>query len=207
MTSLAALFSCALFFIALLFALFQVKRWGRYWPVAYIFSAVFLVIPLQNWLIIEFVRGYVSDLSMATVMICALYLWNIVRPNSVRIQVSFKWLMLVIAIILYPMSMGVTQFDPFTMGYASNEGYVHLITGFTLVGLLAWVMGYQHIAMLVLLALLANGFQIYESQNFWTYLIDPIAVMVCLFALVFNLGVVLFNRFKMADVRNAKSIA
>ena len=56
MTTLFSLFTCAIFFMALFFSVFQVKRWGRYWPLAYVIVAVLLILPLSHWLLIEFVR-------------------------------------------------------------------------------------------------------------------------------------------------------
>jgi hypothetical protein len=203
MTSLCALFAAALFFMALFFAVFQVKRWGRFWPVAYILVAVLLVLPLDHWLLIEFVRGNLSDLSMATATICALYLWNVVRPNSANIQLSLKWFVLIIAVLLYPMSMGWSYFDPFSMGYSSNGLYVYLLISLAVAGLVAWFIGFQHVAIVITLAVLANGLQIYESQNLWVYLIDPIAVIICSVSLLIKGGSNLVNRFKMTGVKNA----
>lgn len=203
MTSLFALFAAALFFMSLFFAVFQVKRWGRFWPVAYMLVAVLLVLPFDHWLLIEFVRGYVSDLSMATVTICALYLWNIVRPDSANIQLSLKWFVLMVAVLLYPMSLGWTSFDPFTMGYSSNALYVYLLISVAVAGLVSWFLGFQHVAIVIALAVLANGLQVYESQNLWVYLIDPIAVIICSMSLLIKGGSYLVNRFQMTGVKNA----
>ncbi|MGR6873161.1 hypothetical protein ACU6U9_12815 [Pseudomonas sp. HK3] len=153
-------------------------------------------------MLIEFVRGYVSDLSMATITICVLYLWNVVRPESKKVQVSLNWFVLMIAILLYPMSMGMTQFDPFTMGYPSNYLYTYLLIGISVTGLLAWSFGFQHIAVVITLAVLANGFQVYESQNLWVYLVDPIAVIICSASLCIQGCTHFVNRVKTTGVKH-----
>ena len=202
MTTLFALFSCSLFFMALFFAVFQVKRWSRYWPLAYVAVAILLVLPLDHWLLIEFVRGYTSDLSMATVVICAVYLWGVVRPQSKGGQLSLKWFVVLVSLVMLPMSLGLTQFDPFTMGYASNRFYVYFLLALALISLLAWFKGQSQLALVIALAILANGFNVYESQNLWVYLMDPIAFIMCGISLITQGLVVLKNRIKLKGAVN-----
>jgi hypothetical protein len=161
-----------------------------------------LIIPINHWLVIEFIRGYVSDLSMATLFMCGLYLWQVIRPDAKKTQVSLHWFVIGIALVLYPMSMGLTQFDPFAMGYSGNHLYNVLLLISTALGLLAWFMRWQHLATVIMLAVIANGFQLYESQNFWVYLIDPIAVIMCLVSVLLKGCCVLFDRSKTLDVKN-----
>lgn len=202
MTNLFSLFGSALFFMALCFAVLQVKRWGKAWPVAYLLVSVLLIIPVNHWLIVEFVRGYVSDLSMATLFICALYLWRVVRPSADKVQPSLYWFVIVLALFLYPMSMGLTQFDPFTLGYSSNELYPVMLLVLVFVGLVTWFIGLKNIAVVIAMAVLANGLQLYESQNLWVYLIDPIAVIMSFVSVVLQGCIMLFTRLKTLGVKD-----
>lgn len=203
MTSLFSLLASALFFMALCFGLLQVKRWGRMWPLAYVLVAVLLVLPIGHWLVVEFVRGYFSDLSITTLFMCSLYLWQVVRPTAGKVPLSLHWFILAVALLLYPMSMGLTQFDPFAMGYAGNHLYNLLLLMLTGAGLLAWFTGLRHIAVVIALAVLANGFQVYESQNLWVYLIDPIAVIMSLVSVLLKGISLVFSRYKTSDMKNA----
>lgn len=202
MTTLFSLFTCAIFFMALFFSVFQVKRWGRYWPLAYVIVAVLLILPLGHWLLIEFVRGYTSDLSLATVFMCCMYLWGVVRPQSNTTDVSLKWAVVIISLVLFPMSLGLTQFDPFTLGYASNPLYVYFLLSLCLVALIAWFKGLSQIAVVISLAILANGLQIYESQNLWVYLVDPIAFVMCVASLLSQGLKRVIHSFKMKGAVN-----
>lgn len=179
MSIIVSFIVCALFALAAAFGLLQVKRWGRFWPFAYLLVAVALVLPLSYWLPIEFLRGYLSDLSVASVMMLVVYLFNTIKPNTLAVQNSLRVFVLVMALLLYPMSLGLTQFDPFAMGFASNGAYLYFLCGLLVVGVLAWFKGYSQIAYLIAIALLAHGLHLYESNNLWVYLIDPIAVIMC----------------------------
>lgn len=185
MSVMTSLIICAIFALAAVFGILQVKRWGRYWPLAYVLVAVGLVLPLGYWLPIEFLRGYLSDLSVATVMMLLVYLFKIVKPiSAIKIDNSFRWFVLAMALLLYPMTLGLTQFDPFALGYASNEGYKIFVSVLVIIGFIAWLKGVTQVAYLIALSLLAHGLGLYESQNLWVYLIDPIAVIMCLFGFI-----------------------
>lgn len=202
MTSIFSLLASAVFFMALCFSVLQVKRWGKRWPIAYVLVSLILVIPIGHWLMVEFVRGYVSDLSMATIFICAVYLWKVVRPSAAKVHTSLHWFIIIVGIFLFPMSMGLTQFDPFAMGYSGNDFYNLLVVIVATVGMLAWFMRWHHIAIVSMLAIVANGFQIYESQNLWVYLIDPIAVIMCLVSILFKGMSIVMSRYKTLDIKN-----
>lgn len=185
MSVMTSLFICAVFALAAAFGMLQVKRWGRYWPLAYMLVAVGLVLPLGYWLPIEFLRGYLSDLSVATVIILIVYLFRVVKPVSdIKVENTFRWFVLAMAVVLYPMTLGLTQFDPFALGYASNEGYKIFISVLLVICCIAWYIRITQVAYLIALSLLAHGLDLYESQNLWVYLIDPIAVIMCLFGFI-----------------------
>ncbi len=82
MTSLFGLLGHGIMLMALLLLILQVKRWKQYWPVAYLISAIIIILPIQNWLLIEFSRGYFSDLSMATIIVCLIFIVSGMRPQN-----------------------------------------------------------------------------------------------------------------------------
>ncbi|GAA6135761.1 hypothetical protein NBRC116188_25510 [Oceaniserpentilla sp. 4NH20-0058] len=202
MSALISLFSCALIFMAVCFGVFQVKRWGKYWPVAYVLVAIALVLPLNNWLLIEFVRGFFSDLSITTMFLVVCYLFNVVRPNKFKVQISFKVAVLLLGLFMFPMTLGATQFDPFALGYSYNQAYPYLVATCSIFGLLFWFLGQTQLALVLALALIANGLKLYESENLWSYIIDPIAVIICTSSFIINGLKKLFNLQKSVESKN-----
>lgn len=180
MTALFGLLGHAIFLMALLLWLFQVRRWKRYWPAVYAVSAIVIILPIQDWLVIEFSRGYFSDLSLATLLVCVLYILNGMRPVAFKIEQSFKIVIIFIGCVLFPSSLGFGQYDLYSLGFPSEPGFNYLVIGSVILGLLAWVMKAQQLSIYLALALSAYALGIYESQNLWVYLIDPIVMLIVL---------------------------
>jgi len=81
--------------------------------------------------------------------------------------------------------MGATMFDPFAMGYTANPAYNYLVVTLAGIALIAWFFSHPHLALVIALALVANGVGLLESENLWSYLIDPVAVIICTFSFIF----------------------
>ena len=92
---------------------------------------------------------------------------------------SFNGLVILMAIILYPTSLGYSQFDMYTIGFASDVFYNYFIMAIALIGVIAWYMGYAQIAVWLTLSVLAHGLNLFESNNLWNYLLDPLVVIAC----------------------------
>lgn len=190
----------ALFFMALVFFVLQVGRWGRYWPAAYVLVAVALIVPVGDWLLIEFIRGYLSDLSIPSIFLLSAYVLNAIKiKQSFTISPVFKIWVLLMGIVIIPMSLGATQFDPFTLGYPSNESYKIMLIVSLAFGLFAWFFGETVLALAIALALCLHGLDVYESSNLWTYLMDPIAVIICMFSFLFSGLKRLFSRLSFVE--------
>lgn len=184
MKDLVGFFGHGLFLMAILLFLLQGKRWKQYWPIPYLIAAIVIVVPIQSWLLIEFSRGYFSDLSVATILICALAVMNHARPHTVKIGMPFHIFILILALVLYPYSMGLSKNDPFVLGYSTASYYSVFVLALVTVAVLAWLKGYMWIALLLALALWAQGLDIYGSGNLWLYLLDPIAVIISVCAVL-----------------------
>jgi hypothetical protein len=74
------------------------------------------------------------------------------------------------AIIFYPMTLGMSMFDPYRLGYGS----VALLGSVLLVASLAWLEKSYLISLCLSLAVLAWSMGWYESNNLWDYLLDPL---------------------------------
>lgn len=187
MSTLFSLFGHGLFLMALILFLVRAKSWGKHWPFAYLVAAVLIVLPVGSWLTIEFSRGYFGDLSVATLFMCGLYIANVARGNDSvdsknRLQSShgLKLFVIIVSVLFFPAALGMTQFDPFALGYASTAGFELLLVVIAVVSLAAWYLNQQQLALYLGLVLLTFGLQIYESNNVWNYLIDPIAMIMCI---------------------------
>ena len=202
MTSLFGLLGHGMMLMALLLLILQVKRWKQYWPVAYLISAIIIILPIQNWLLIEFSRGYFSDLSMATIMVCLIFIVSGMRPQAITIDHSFKLFILVIAAILFPSSLGLGQYDLFSLGFPSEAGFDFLIAFVAAIGLFAWYKQATQLAWYIAAVLIAYCFGLYESQNIWVYLIDPIVMLVVILGYLIMTIKLMFQYIKSRLVKN-----
>ncbi len=73
-----------------------------------------------------------------------------------------------LALLLYPMALGLGGFDPYTLGF--SHGPLALLLG--LAAALAWGLDRQAIALLLLAALWAWQLEWGESTNLWDYVLD-----------------------------------
>ncbi len=211
MNTFFSLMAHGLLLMTVLLMLLQVRRWKQYWPLAYLLSAVVVVFPISNWLLIEFSRGYITDISFASLVMLGMYLLDILKPQRPRNQLSFNFAILLFAILLYPASLGLTQFDPYAMGFVSHEHFEYLILSVALIGIIAAYMGYWQLALWLTLSCLAFGLQVYESSNLWNYLLDPLAVIAglvsCLNMACQRIYYKFFNGAKRGDKQGVQSNA
>ena len=89
-------------------------------------------------------------------------------------------LVVITALVLYPMALGVSTFDPYRLGF----GNLWFIAGLLIVAVVAWFQQYTLIALSISLAVFAWSVGWYESNNLWNYLIDPWVSIYALIALV-----------------------
>ena len=196
MTSLFALFGHGVMLMAVILMLLQVRRWKQYWPLAYLISAVVIILPLQNWLVIEFSWGYFSDLSMATVFVCLCYVATGMRLERIKMDQSLKLTILILAAILFPSAMGATNYDMFSLGFPSEAGFNYLLIVITVIGLLAWYKQAKHLSIYIGMVLISYGLGLYESHNLWLYIIDPIVVIIFAISYLIALVKLLYSMLK-----------
>lgn len=184
MTSLFSLLGHGLFLLALILFIVQAKHWGKYWPIAYVIAAVLIVLPIKDWLVIEFSRGYFSDLSITTVVMSTFYILNVAGARNLDSSSTLKYAVVGLALLLYPLTLGLSMLDPYAAGFSSHVMYPVFISVLSLFAFASWYFGLWQLALVLALALLANGLSLYESNNIWNYLIDPLAVIMSLGSLV-----------------------
>ena len=136
--------------------------------------AVFVVmlIPFSDISPAAYLRGASGDLSITTLMLIGCTLFRLCFDEENNIVMQRQPLLVLIALtalLLYPLSLGLTNFDPYRLGYGDTLFLATLLVA----ALAAWVWKYHLIASCISLATLAWSIGWYESSNIWDYLIDP----------------------------------
>jgi len=196
MSVLFSLMTHSLVIMCLCLALLQVKRWGKYWPIGYAIAAIVMVLPVSHWLVIEFSRGLLGDLSFASLLMLGSYLLTIMKTNRASNAGSFNCLVIIMAVVLYPTSLGYSHFDMYSIGFASDSFYNYLVTVIAGVGIIAWYVGYAQIAIWLTLSVLAHGLGLFESNNLWNYLLDPLVVIACLVSVIIKASKLTLKKLK-----------
>lgn len=139
--------------------------------------------PMQDLTIVEYVRGWAADISITSMVVLVLSIASRVSSKSYYTPGSFAILMYIclgFGLCLYPMTLGLTYMDPYTLGYASWWLWAILFT----VTLLAWCFRVYLVVACVILSVLGYTLSISDSRNLWDYLIDPLIVFYSIFWLL-----------------------
>jgi len=145
--------------------------------------ALGVLIPFDGLPLAAFVRGWIGDLSIPSVILLAL---GIFRPLCGGVLLDGKdktallLLITVLALGLYPMALGLGYFDPYRLGY----GNVWFIVGLLLIALFACWKNLPQSALVIALGIFAWGGGWYESNNLWDYLLDPFLAIYAIYALL-----------------------
>ncbi|MBU3577794.1 hypothetical protein [Polynucleobacter sp. UK-Kesae-W10] len=160
-TQLLPTFVKALFVLVLANAFF--------WPLG--FS---LELPLAGY-----VRGITGDLSIVTTLL----LWSALLKNHKPAPLGFKLSVAIIALVFYPLALGLGMIDPYAWGYGSIALLIAVLICALICGLTNWTQGVWIIA----LAIIAWAFGLQESTNLWDYLLDPFLAIWAIFSVVSNI--------------------
>jgi len=162
-------------------AMVSFSMWKKIFLICVLF--IFIFFPFLQLSIFQYLRSFFGNLSIASLgffgVVAAQKLCSrsIVQKSEAKI---FCVVVVVMAAFLYPMSLGLSYFDPYAWGFG------HLYFEFFL-GLctLFWVWkGYFFLAAWWLISYVLYLLQAFESNNLWDYLIDPIVCLGAGFFLV-----------------------
>ena len=130
-----------------------------FWPVFTLFLP--LELPLA-----AYVRGFTGELSITSMLL----LWTAYfSPKGIHVSSAMKGWIALIAIIFYPLALGLSMLDPYVWGYDSFT----LLAAVLAAALAAWFVGSNRIAIILALAILAWAAGWHESTNLWDYILDP----------------------------------
>ena len=158
------------------------SRWiGSRWRTAIV--ALFLVallIPFGSLSGAQNIRGLTGDLSIGTMVMMVFYVLRTRRPRRFsRFDHELPFAaaaLLLVAVIFYPMALGLTLTDPY------GHGYYPTVLSALLLAVACWaVLARWYLVALVIVAAYA-GFagRWLESDNLWDYLFDPVLVAAAL---------------------------
>jgi hypothetical protein len=130
-----------------------------FWP---IFT---FVLPLELPLA-AYVRGFTGELSITAMLL----LWTAYfSPKEIHVSLVMKVWIALVAIVFYPLALGVSMLDPYAWGYGS----IALLVAVIATAMVALLMGSNRIAIILAIAILAWAAGWHESTNLWDYILDP----------------------------------
>jgi hypothetical protein len=107
-----------------------------------------------------------------------LLLWTSLLPGRKPTPLAFTVSVACIAIVFYPLALGLGMIDPYTWGYGSILFFIAVLLFAVVCGLANWSKGVWMIA----IAILAWAAHWHESANLWDYLLDPFLAIWALMA-------------------------
>jgi hypothetical protein len=130
-----------------------------FWPVFTLFTP--LELPLA-----AYVRGFTGELSITSMLL----LWTAYfSPKEIHVPVVMKVWIALVALVFYPLALGVSMLDPYAWGYGS----IALLTVVIATALIAWLARSNRIVIILAMAILAWTVGWHESTNLWDYILDP----------------------------------
>ena len=148
-----------------------------------IFTAVLIWLPLGQTPTYWYIRGFVGNLSIGSMMLCSvlilkmLFNINIVNSSSKNL---FCYAVFISGLFLYPLSLGLSYFDPYILGF--HHFYAEFVIA--VIAVITVLKRVYFISIWLTLSYIFYQFHLFESDNLWDYLIDPV---VFLFAMFFSL--------------------
>ncbi|MDX8386229.1 MAG: hypothetical protein R8M11_06915 [Gallionella sp.] len=147
---------------------------------------VLAVIPFGELPLAAYVRGATGDLSITTLVLIwggLLQRWCGCISIDAKQRDALLKVVALVAVFLYPLSLGVGMFDPYRYGFGCEVLIFALLT----IALAAWIKKSGLIVLCIALASLAWSIGWYESNNLWDYLIDPFLAIYALWALMISM--------------------
>ncbi|MCI0666492.1 MAG: hypothetical protein L0Y43_00380, partial [Methylococcaceae bacterium] len=138
-TDITGLFSTTLFLTAVGSTIFPVKRLSA--PVRCLILAVatgLILVPFAGVSAAGYVRSFVGDLSVTSLVVLILILIGRVfalHPVERKRIEAFCMPFLPLALVFYPLAMGLGSYDPYGLGFGSP----YLLGFLFLAALLAWI--------------------------------------------------------------------
>lgn len=165
----------------------------------------FALLPVKALPLVQYLHGFFGDLSISTLCLLLFSVGCFLRGDVSRQYHEEKkhvYAFLVVAgLLLYPMSTGLTVFDPYALGYAPRYFGVVLL-GFALYS--AWKKYYLVLTLLTCVVF-AYGIDFLSSNNLWDYLMDPLIFVYAVSWLVFHAVLAFFKGLPSCKISRKQS--
>lgn len=148
-------------------------------PLSLLASLGILFLPIDGAPVYYYLRGYIGDLSITSVLLFGAYVLQKRLDGKIfqAIEVRFLYFaVLCMGVILYPLALGLGQFDPYRLGYHPYS----LLALMFMAALYFWYKGYNFLLLVVISAVVGLQLGLLESNNFWDYLLDAVLWLVCI---------------------------
>ena len=171
-------------FAMILFLLLPSFGLSKAWRVALLLALLAIsYIPLDGLTLAAYLRSHIDDLAVTTLVFMAwgcLRRMDVLPPAQQGQKTSVLILFAVMALALYPATLGLSDLDPYRFGFSPRPMlvFVALLT----LGLF-YLRNYLAVVMLAG-ATLAFVVGIKPSHNYWDYLVDPLLGLYCCLALL-----------------------
>lgn len=168
-----------------------------------VFGAALL--PFNGLLLAQYLRGFVGDLSITTLGLLVFgafcFLWGYHPVENYHQQKPIFLFLAVAGVLLYPMSAGLTMFDPYALGYAPRYFGIILLVFALYCG---WKNYYLALILLSCVVFFyAIGFL--PSHNLWDYLIDPLVFLYAIGWLIVHGILAFFKSFISCKISKKQS--
>jgi hypothetical protein len=132
-------------------------------------SVILPVAGSNPWL---WINGAVGELSVMTMILLAGFILRKLAGLSLTgfyTRVHIYLLIFITGLLLFPATLGLTQFDPYSLGYGFELSLLLLA-----LSILYWILQQRQLAVILLIVVAADEIGILSSNNTWDYLIDPL---------------------------------
>ena len=179
--SIIGIAGCALLMICFVLIACRANQYSFKMRAVLLLAGIVLALwPVGGLPLAGYLRGFTGDLSVTTLILALSACISIFLDKEIFRQSSLNALLFLVvagAQFLYPVALGLTYFDPYSLGYGSTAFAVVL----SLLCLVAWYLELYLVLLCVTFAIIAFLLGLFESNNLWDYLIDP---WISLYALI-----------------------
>ncbi|KII27278.1 membrane protein [Pseudomonas fluorescens] len=156
---------------------------NRGWRIALLLALLAIsFLPLGGLSLAVYLRSHIDDLAITSLVFMG---WGCLRrlgmlPPAQHGQTRVLILFAAMALVLYPATMGLSDLDPYRLGYSPRPLLIF-------VALLTFGLFYlrNYLAVVMLAgATLAFVLGTKPSHNYWDYLVDPLLGLYCCLALL-----------------------
>ncbi|MEO6907776.1 MAG: hypothetical protein ABI210_07790 [Abditibacteriaceae bacterium] len=132
-----------------------------------------------------YLRGMIGDLSITSVVLLTLTLLKYLtswQPFRDKERVFFWSVVVMAALVLYPLALGIGYIDPYRLGF----GNIWFLGALFVITLAAYLKRFYVVVLCIALAIFAWSVGWNESTNLWNYLLDPFVGIYAIGALIHN---------------------